>query len=158
MYYLFQRESPSPGKITALGIYLIASLFFVVIGFIEFAFILHLIQRNEKQQDSNQSSESTCKTDDTDKAALELLMVNNIKYTTKDKNILVKPKYDVKKIDFIAFEVGTFLYVLFNVVYWVVFVNIKLDQTFMHSFFQDAFMFYELQNCEPPKIMIIDFM
>ena len=44
-----------------------------------------------------------------------------------DKTILVKPKYDIKKIDFVAFEVGTLLYVIFNVIYWVVFANIKLD-------------------------------
>ena len=106
---------------------MIASLFFVVIGFIEFAFILHLIQRNEKQQDSNKSSESTCKTNDTDKVVSEPLTVNDMKCPIDNNTILVKPKYDVKRIDFIAFEAGILLYVLFNVIYWVVFVNIKLD-------------------------------
>ena len=96
-------------------------------GFIEFAFVLHLNQRNEKTIKSDQSSESHCKENDTDKAASEPLTVNNIKCTIDDKTVLVKPKYDIKKIDFVAFEVGTLLYVIFNVIYWVVFANIKLD-------------------------------
>merc|ERR1712088_1027336 len=44
-----QAESPSSGKFTALGIYLLTSLIFIVAAFIEFAFILLLQQRNDKQ-------------------------------------------------------------------------------------------------------------
>ena len=95
-------------------------------GFIEFAFVLHLNQRNEKNIKSDQSSESHCKENDTDKEVSEPLTVNNIKCTMDDKTVLVKPKHNVKKIDFIAFNVATLLYVLFNVIYWVIFTNIKL--------------------------------
>ena len=96
-------------------------------GFIEFAFVLHLNQRNEKNLKSDQSSDSHCKDNDKDKRVSEPLTVNNIKCTIDDKTVLVKPKHDVKKIDLIAFKVGTLLYVLFNVIYWIIFANIKLD-------------------------------
>ena len=39
---IFQAESPSSGKFTAIGIYLLACLFFVVAGFVEFAIVLQL--------------------------------------------------------------------------------------------------------------------
>ena len=63
-----------------------------------FAFVLHLNQRNEKTIKSDHSSESHCKENDTDNVASEPLTMNNIKCTIDDKTVLVKPKYDIKKI------------------------------------------------------------
>ena len=47
--FYFQAESPSSGRFTALGVYLLTSLFIVVAGFLEFAFILFLKQHHQKQ-------------------------------------------------------------------------------------------------------------
>ena len=123
-FFIFQKESPSSGKFTALGVYLLTSLFFVVAGFIEFAFVLHLHHINE-QQLQKQKATSKCKGCSNDKAASDHI-VNNFVSNNKP-GLVTNVMFDIKKIDIIAFVIGLVLYFLFNVVYWTVFLNFSFD-------------------------------
>ena len=44
----FQAESPSSGGFTAIGFYLLASLFFLTSAFIESICVIYLLQRGKK--------------------------------------------------------------------------------------------------------------
>ena len=108
----FQGESPSSGKFTALGFYLLASLFFVVSNFVEFAIVLYLCQCNEKK--CNRKLQSFKKKP-------------NINNGTANENEISciygsKPTYDVRSIDRVSFAVASLLFLLFNIFYWITFL------------------------------------
>ena len=100
----FQAESPSAGQITALGVYLLASLFFVVIGLMEFACVLYLHQYNERHLTIPFESYQR--------------KMNHVNQSQNDNGSMVylngKPTFDILAIDRLAFAVvGTF-FLLFN--------------------------------------------
>ena len=117
-----QAESPSSGKFTALGVYLLASLFFVVAGFIEFAFVLQLERYNEKSQAPPM------------KKIIKNGKINSIDLTLTDntENSTMAPhhgkqRFDLRKIDQYAFLIGGVSFLLFNAVYWPTFLFFNLD-------------------------------
>ena len=117
-----QKESPSSGKFTALGVYLLTSLFFVVTAFVEFAFVLYLNHQNEKQVEIHANA----------------IEANNEKKNGVQENVnhlsngipLVfskKRRFDIKKIDLIAFIIGVMIYITFNIIYWSIFLTFHFD-------------------------------
>ena len=88
---------------------MLTSLFFVVAGFIESAFVLHLYESNQKHLMMQQAVNNLL-------AKRKNEMENLSK---KESGNPIKPKYNVQKIDLVAFSVGVLLVVLFNVIYWL---------------------------------------
>ena len=121
---MFQAESPSSGKFTAIGVYLLTCLFFVVAGFIEFAFVLQLQQYNEKHLRRRKSSKkfegyrygnprSCCN-------------YNSGRNEIEEIYFIKTPVFNVRKIDIIAFCVVGMLFLFFNVIYWGFFLEFTL--------------------------------
>ena len=103
---------------------MLTSLFFVVAGFIEFAFVLHLHHQNEKQW-QKQKTTTKCNECTNDKSTPGS-NINNL-VSSKKACRVTNVKFNIKKIDLIAFVIGAVLYFLFNVVYWMVFLNFSFD-------------------------------
>lgn len=108
----FQAESPSSGQFTALGIYLLASLFFVVLGLVEFACVLYLHQCNEKHLRKSLPPSQR--------------KVNVSTVCPNENGSIVykngKPIFDILEIDRIAFMVVGALFCIFNIFYWSIFM------------------------------------
>ena len=108
----FQEQSPSSGTITALGIYILASLFFVVIGWIEFAVVLYLNRCNKDlKQKETHSQENDFK--------LEAFLANktaSVEFLGKDETL-----FNIRRIDKAALYCNTFIFLLFNLFYWLKF-------------------------------------
>ena len=132
--YSFQVESPSSGEFTALGIYLLTSLFLIVASFIEFFFVLHFHQRNEKHlqkqkelrswkyhvnwsRNSGENQGNICYIVTISPKANENTMFYNYG----------EPLFNISKIDRLAFTFGVVLFFLFNVLYWLTFMNFKFN-------------------------------
>ena len=111
-----QAASPSSGRFTALGFYLLISIFFVVIGMIQFAFVLHLHQYNQKElfEDKGKRRKSLKK---------NLLWYDNVGYVSQNEN----RKFNIRKIDNIAFNVVGTLFIVFNLLYWTIFMTFSFD-------------------------------
>ena len=88
---------------------MVTSLFFVAANLIEFAFVLHLHQYNEKCMMKQQLIRQWKR------------KMDNLTETEKT----IKPKYNIQKIDRVAFAVGGLLFLLFNVLYWFLAFNIN---------------------------------
>ena len=106
---------------------MLTSLFFVVAGFLEFAFVLQLHRHNEKEAIDKNNMETTTRNglltvmDEPQKENPE---------STSNMNIISseeKKKLSIRKIDFIAFVVGLSLFLLFNVCYWLTFSLYKFN-------------------------------
>lgn len=118
IFLLFQAESPSSGQFTALGIYLLASLFFVVLGLVEFACVLYLHQCNERY--------------------IRKLIppsqrkVNVVTISPNENGSIVykdgKPVFDILRIDRVAFVAVGALFLIFNVFYWSIFMILDFNQ------------------------------
>ena len=164
----FQAESPSSGKFTAIGIYLLTCLFFVVAGFIEFAIVLQLQRFNEKVtktkspiKDNSINNFERCEVkengsmnwdehrymDELKKGSgssknFEGCKVRLSKLTnsfrrrqmnakdfeeyyesSQGRKFVCRHKFDVRKIDIVAFGIVGVLFVIFNVMYWVTFLG-----------------------------------
>ena len=110
-----QANSPSSGTFTALGIYMLASLFFVVLGLVQFSFVLHLHQRNTIRERK--------------KNRLHQEDVNGERLIPKEHTDLpfckaVGPsQYNIRKIDRAAFYITGLLFLLFNALYWLKFMH-----------------------------------
>ena len=104
--------------------YLLTSLFFVVAAFVEFAFVLHLHHQNERHMQSQKPSVHKCDGCSNGKTTSEQ-NVNNDRSNEKTNSFRLK--YDIKKIDVVAFIVGAVFYVVFNIIYWVVFLNFDFE-------------------------------
>ena len=127
LYYIYflklQAESPSSGKFTALGIYLLTNLIFIVGAFIEFAFILLLQQHNEQQVQRQKQLwkwknywNGSTKSNEMQENFMENEIFNNL-----------IPTYDIRKIDFTGFYAFGALYLLFNAIYWPIFLIVTFD-------------------------------
>merc|ERR1712224_898319 len=95
-----QAESPSSGRFTALGFYLLTSIFFVVIGMIQFAFILHLYHINEKHLLQTKRNGVKCS-------------IEEISLKIKRKN--EKRLFNLRRIDTIALNVVASSFIIFNI-------------------------------------------
>ena len=101
--FVFQAESPASGNFTALGIYLVSCLFFVVAAFIEFAVLLAL-----------QNSYGT-------KRRRRSRIVQTMQK--------VQEGYDedfanvIYKIDMVSLFIFASMFALFNSLYWYTFSN-----------------------------------
>ena len=129
MKFLFQAASPSAGQFTALGIYLLTCLFFVVGAMIEFAILLHLRRTSdekvfkeyfsslEKPYKNNGELDGNNTSDDLLKHELHVdpkpVVKNPMKW--EKRNIV----YNSHKIDYIAIVAFGVLFCAFNVIYWV---------------------------------------
>ena len=113
--FIFQAESPSSGKFTALALYLVTCLLFLVGVFIESIFILHEQQGNEEKMEmeiviarwklaARKGSNNVLKDD----KAVETS-------TKKTKSM----KTDIKKIDIYAFIISAAMFFVFNLIYWI---------------------------------------
>ena len=94
---------------------MLSSLFFVVADFVEFALVLHLHQHNEKHAAKEKAIRKWRKKVVNTKNGVE-------NESTVDYNI-DKPKFDIVKIDRVAFVVFGMSFVLFNLIYWIAFLN-----------------------------------
>ena len=114
-YFIFQAESPSSGKFTALALYLVTCLLFLVGVFIESIFILHEQQGNEEKMEmeiaiarwklaARKGSNNVLKDDKAVEAS-----------TKKTKSM----KTDIKKIDIYAFIISAAMFFVFNIIYWI---------------------------------------
>ena len=94
-------------------------LFFVVGGFIEFAFVLQLQQYNEKHMTKPRI---TTKFDGYGLRPIRSKH-HRIKPSENSEFNVIPQVFDVRKIDIIAFAVVCLLFILFNVIYWVTFLG-----------------------------------
>ena len=115
---------------TAIGIYLIISLFFVVGGMVEFAILLFLLRRSENLSyrkgscykfTPGGSSENQLKhTEDTRNTSVKSHKLRPI--LNKNSNLSGFICY-ARKIDFAATLIFPSTYVLFNIIYWWYYFN-----------------------------------
>ena len=96
---------------------------FIVVGFIEFAFILLLQQHNDTQvQKQNplwRSSEWS--------HGSPIARTIGDKATQSEGFNTFKPAFNIRKIDVTGFFAFGFLYLLFNAMYWAIFLIPTLD-------------------------------
>ena len=125
--FYFQAESPSSGRFTALGVYLLTSLFIVVAGFLEFAFILFLKKHYQKQV-KNERELLKCKNYRNGKAngnnanedeilidpqiIIQNCWANNIEISNDTSE-------RIRKIDTIALFIFGVFFFLFNAIYFI---------------------------------------
>ena len=94
---------------------MLASLFFVVLGLVQFSFVLHLHQRNTIRERK--------------KNRLHQEDVNGERLIPKEHTDLpfckaVGPsQYNIRKIDRAAFYITGLLFLLFNALYWLKFMH-----------------------------------
>ena len=122
-FFLFQAASPSAGQFTALGIYLLICLFFVVGAMIEFAILLHLKRRAEENLlKENFTTEGYNGKVDTDVTTSSDLLGRNENATIKLVGPISKSRSTFlatsNKIDNYAFVGFMSLFSAFNAIYW----------------------------------------
>lgn len=96
---------------------MLASLFFVVAGFIEFAFVLQLGRYNENKQGGNRILRNG------NVKPVDLSIIENELSICLDET----PKFNLRKIDQVAFVVGGLSFLLFNAIYWVAFLTFNFN-------------------------------
>ena len=105
-----------------MGIYLLASLLFVVSDFVEFALALSLNQYNEKKQVRRRKYSNKKK----ENMKVVLKKENEISTNCTGKPTFAqytgKPTFNVRKIDRVSFVVASLLFFVFNVMYWISFL------------------------------------
>ena len=125
--YSFQTESPSGSELNALGIYLLSSLIFVVGALMEFAAVI-LLSRFPKRKLNNVghaiiggetlrnnlklASQNSIKLD---KLAIQILKEKSSSRPKTKNEICVT---SIHMVDFLAFWLFLFFYMLFNCIYW----------------------------------------
>ena len=91
---------------------MLASLFFVVIGLIQFSCVLHLHQCNEKNQTKLEGPQEE------ETNMTNLLAKESIRIQFYQRNAMI----DTKKIDNAAFYITGSLFLIFNSLYWTIFL------------------------------------
>ena len=102
--------------------YLLASLFFVVAAFIEFACVLQMERYNGVAQIISGETTRLLKNGD-----ITTTTIVQQDYDQRSNSNIDKPRFDLRKIDRIAFVVGGLMFLLFNLVYWFVFLIFDLN-------------------------------
>ena len=92
---------------------MLASLFFVVAGFIQSALVVHLQQCNEEHIRKQEGLRTLIRT-----------MAN---LSQKEHLTAIKPRYNIHKIDLVACAVCGTLFFLFNVIYWLTFFGFNFN-------------------------------
>ena len=100
--------------------YLLASLFFVVAAFIEFACVLQMERYNGVAQIISGETTRLLKNGD-------ITTIVQHDYDKRSNSNIDKPRFDLRKIDRIAFVVGGLMFLFFNLVYWFVFLIFDLN-------------------------------
>ena len=133
IYFVFQGDSPTSRQMTALGVYLLTSLFFVVGGMAEFAVLIFMLRRSEKL------SCNTCKLDPginnteqplqytEDRRSSKSSFKRSISSSHRKQCQISSPKshsfvgtfkdYSYK-IDFTSSIIFPLTYIVFNIFYW----------------------------------------
>ena len=101
---------------------MLTSLFFVVVAFVEFACVLHLHHKNEKEA---KNKEKEIKTNNEKKIASE----ENDNHLSNGIPLVfsTKQRFNIKKIDLICFVIGAVMYISFNIIYWTIFLAFHFD-------------------------------
>ena len=132
---IFQSNSPSDSDMTALGIYLLSSLVFTVAALLEFAVVIVADRLNTSQKQHVPSKVGIQCTNYFDNQSLRKRNIagrkpnwfemgnNGLGEGTHDKTNAGQPYFSVDKIDAAAFWSYLIIYILFNIVYWVFYLN-----------------------------------
>ena len=86
----------------------------MVADFVEFAVALHLLQINEKKKRSRQRCNSKKKT-----PSKQAEIKDDESYTVS----LTKTFFNLRKMDRVSFVVASILFLVFNITYWIVYMN-----------------------------------
>ena len=89
----------------------------MVADFVEFAVALHLHQFNEKKKRSRQ------KTSSKKKFSIKSCNHHPVKEDENSTICIAKPFFNIRGIDRISFVVAMILFLIFNVTYWIVYMN-----------------------------------
>ena len=122
--YTFQKDSPSAKQMTALGIYILSSLFFVVAGMVEYAVLLYLLRHSGNVYDHRRTQRLHPSVLKSEKYSIEF---KEDRMDSKTLNIVEHS--DCKsmsnymelsdRIDYTATLMFPLTYILFNTVYWL---------------------------------------
>ena len=136
IYFSLQGDSPTSRQMTALGVYLLTSLFFVVGGMAEFAILIFMLRRSEKLScnkcmldsgknnkdqpfqytEDRRSSKSSFKRSNSQRRQCQMS-------SPKSHSIVGSFKDYSYKIDFTASIVFPITYILFNIFYWLFYLQ-----------------------------------
>ena len=117
---IFQAESPSAGGFTAIGFYLLSSLFFLTAAFIESIYIISLHQSNKSRYQISLNNKRFRKKKEEHNG---ITKSNNQELSSPpDLNEIYKDRFDIQKIDYYAFVFSGISFFIFNIVYWVLFL------------------------------------
>ena len=113
---------------TALGIYLLISLFFVVAGMVEFAILLFLLRRSENSSYKKGlpiSFNNKLDARNTNEYNEER---RNVSYNSNSSGVAIKNEsvdfiICARKIDFTATILFPIAYSVFNIIYWIHYLN-----------------------------------
>ena len=111
---------------TALGIFLLGSLFFVVAGMAQFAVLLFLLRRSEHSLQARKLSlfsSNTVNANDTLEYVGDRRSMNGYVNSANPPNNLSDFIYYANKIDFTATILFPISYFLFNMIYWFVYID-----------------------------------
>ena len=113
---------------TAVGIYLLVSLFFVVVGMVEFAVLLFLLRRSESAAYSrrppinfNGKPNSGTPNESTEDRRSVAINKNSLGVPLEN-NELDFICY-ASKIDFTAMIIFPIIFTVFNIIYWIHYLN-----------------------------------
>ena len=107
---------------------MLASLFFLVCAFIESIYVLHLQQSNETLlllQSSVRKWKMAMENGQMVKRKTNN-EVDRLQYQ-RDHSSFVKQTANIKKIDIGAFIVSGVLFFIFNIIYWLTFLVLRVD-------------------------------
>ena len=124
-----QAESPSSGGFTAIGFYLLVSLFFLTSAFIESIYAIYLVQRKKKYRLLEKSVtkwKRQIDTNNTGNSEWNSTMEAPQKSDPKEEHAK-SYEVDIQRIDFYAFIISSCSFLIFNIGYWVTFLVINFD-------------------------------
>ena len=123
----FQAESPSSGGFTAIGFYLLTSLFFLTFAFIESICVIYLLQREKKYRVMDDTVTKWKRSIKTNNARISNTKVSSSQRPAQKQKCLQHHVVDIQRIDFYAFIVSALSFLVFNVGYWIAFLFSPTD-------------------------------
>ena len=116
--YNLQENSPSSGTVTALGIYILASLISIVIAWIEYALVLSLHRYNKDRRKKEENIDADMKNQENNHKFQTVLTKENYAVEVRD----IKTKlFDIHRIERLALFSHISLIFIFNLLYWLKF-------------------------------------
>ena len=116
--FLIQGEPQSKSNITALSIYLLVSLFFVLGSMIQFAIVLFIEQMSEVDND-NHPLRQIAPSFKTQGNESKIVPFEKAVIASKKKNVPSKSFKLTRKIDYVSFVFFNLTYLLFNLSYFI---------------------------------------